>query len=732
MADAGLAATSDIQVTIEDTDDSVRTNPDGSIEIDQPDGGVVVQFNPQAAAEDAAAEDPEKFYENLADKIEDSALRVIGEALFEAVQADDQSRKNTLEVYNRGLDLLGLELRDPGTSVGGDSSSAIDGMSTVTNPLLLEACLKGWANAQAELLPADGPCKIDNEGLSPSARADTLADAFEKGMNHYLTVTAREYVPDTSQMLLWGTYFRGSGFKKVFRCPLRRRPVSDSVPAADLIVSDTTKDLGACERITHQIPMRQSVMKRMIHAGAYRDVALTAPPPDINIIDEKIAAIQGTQVRNERPEDDPYILWEIQCELDLDQFAPKDFKGSGVALPYLVTLDKDTHAILAIRRDWKPEDDQCERKRMYVRYPYVPGPGFYGTGLLNILGNSSAAMTAAWREALDAGMYANFPAFLIAKLAGRQNSSDFRAGPAQGIPIDTNGMPIRDAVMELPYQDVTAGLMTMIDKVSQQAKETAGMPDIPVGEGTANIPVGTMLSLIEQATKVMAAAHKGMHTAQSDELQMLADLFREDPEAFWRWNKKQRNFWDEQTLLTALNTYTLVPKSDPNIPSHVHRLQRAVALVQLCDSPSLGPLMDKAETLKRVLRAMKEDENGLISPPAPADPANDPKVIEAKAKDKAATGKILDAKAKGESVQVRAAEVGLKGQQQQQAIHAEGQFKAVDLAKEMIKNRGENKRQDRQFALDTSKHVVDTAATVHEAAMRQHEVMNPPKPKGES
>lgn len=731
MADAGLAA-ENIEVLVEEEDNSVRRNADGSIEIDQPDGGVIIQFDPKDDDdEDGDGDvDLDKFYENLAIKMDNTRLLVIGNELCEAVQADDRSRANTLAIHARGLDLLGIELKDPSTSVGGDSSSAIDGMSTVTSPLLLEACLKGWANAQAELLPAEGPCKVDNVGLTPNQQKDDLADALELGMNTYLTDVAKEYVPDTSQMLLWGVYFRGAGFKKVFRCPLRRRPVSDSVSSQNLIVSDTTKDLAACARITHEIPMRTSVLKRMQLAGAYRDITLTQPTATSDAVDEKIANIQGTNPHNERPEDEPYTIWEIQCELDLPEYAPAKFKGKGIPLPYLVTLDKDTQEILAIRRDWRPEDEESERKRMYVKYPYVPGPGFYGTGLLNILGNSSAAMTAAWREALDAGMYASFPAFLIAKLAGRQNSSDFRAGPAQGIPIDTNGLPISDVVMGMPYKDVTAGLMAMIDKITSAAKEAGGSPDIPVGEGTANIPVGTMLSLIEQATKVMAAAHKGMHTAQSEELQMIADLFREDPEAFWRWNKKQRNYWDEQLLLTALNTYSLIPKSDPNIPSHIHRLQKAVALVQLCDSPSLGPLMNKEEALKRVLRSMKEDDNGLIAaPPAPSDPANDPKVIEAKAKDKAADGKILDAKAKMGSNEVRAADIAQRGAVAQEKLKTEGALKSVDMAQAILKTSAERRNADRSHGLETSKHNLNVGVAAHDAAIKTHEALKPEKPK---
>ena len=251
----------------------------------------------------------------------------------------------------------------------------------------------------------------------------------------------------------------------------------------------------------------------------------------------------------DRPEDQPYTVWEIQCELDLPEFAPTAYRNEGIALPYLVTMDKDSREILAIRRDWKPEDEDCNRKKMYVKYPYVPGPGFYGTGLASILGNSTDAMTAAWRLMLDAGMYANFPAFIVDKLAGRQLTSDFRLSPGTATEIETAGRDIASVVKELPYKDVTPGLMKLVESITQQSKAVGGAPDIPVGEGMSNVPVGTMLAHIEQATQVMAAAHKGQHRAMDEELSMLVDLFKETPEAFWRGNKDAKNFWNVQKLL---------------------------------------------------------------------------------------------------------------------------------------------------------------------------------------
>ena len=225
MAGSAPALDDDIRVVVEEDDNSVRTEPDGSVVIDQPGGGVVVQLHPQASP-DEDNKDPAKFYHNIADKIGDGPLSVIAEELFEAVSADDSSRSEWLSDRAERMALLGLKSEDPRA---GDGSSAVDGQSVVTNPLLLDAMLRGWANAQAELLPAEGPCKIANYNPLPGQDDDTLAEAFQRDMNYFLTTTATEFGPETSHMLLWGCYFGGSGFKKVYTHPLKRRPCSDGM-----------------------------------------------------------------------------------------------------------------------------------------------------------------------------------------------------------------------------------------------------------------------------------------------------------------------------------------------------------------------------------------------------------------------------------------------------------------------------------------------------------------------
>jgi hypothetical protein len=698
-----------LQVEIIQDDDTARVDPEtGTIETPTGDGGVVVQLN---ARPPQKADDEDKFYANLALKMSPEELAKIANDLFDAIEADDRSRQGSLEIYKRALDLTGLKLAEPRAAV--DSAAGTDGMSSVVNPLMLEHTLKGWANAEAELLPANGPVKVKDDGDETVDR-DELAEAYERGMNHYLTVTAPEYYPDTSHMLLWGTHLRGSGFKKVYRCPLRRRPVSESVGAEDLIVSDTMKDLRSCARITHQIPMRPSVMKRMIHAGAYRDATLTQPTSQPNQVDEAVGAIQKTGVIRQRPEDEPYTIWESQCELDLAEFAPSEFKNTDIPMPFLVTMDKDSREILAIRRDWDEDDSQAQRIRMYVRYPYVPGPGFYGTGLLNILGNCSAAMTAAWRISLDCGMFANFPGGLIDKGATRQNSNIQRPGPGEFAPVDAGGKDIRAVIMAMPYKDVSAGMLALMDKIKAQADAAGAAPTIPVGEGLANVPVGTMLAAVEQATKVMSAAFKGMHTAQSEEIQLLVDLFRAHPEDFWRNNKDQPDYWTKEKLYQAITDYNLVPVSDPNVPSHIHRVAKGVALSQIFAIPQFGAKMDADETLRRILRAIKEDPRGLIIPPeaqaaAAASAPPDPKMIEAQAKITTAQTNQLTATTKAQTAQQEAA---LKPQE----LQTERDIAASHLQAESIIHGSDSAKIEHEQAMERAQHGLNVQQAAGEHA----------------
>lgn len=722
----------DIRVIVEgEADDSVRVTPTGT-EIDQPDGSVIVQLGPPTP-QGQGEEDPKQFYRNLVEEIDkpnDGRLSVICEELLEQIQADDVSRQEMLDIRARGIGLLGLKLEQPQSSAADSGTDAGNGMSVVVNPLLAENCLRAWANAQSELLPADGPCKVEDFDPNEPEANQQLAEDFERDMNFYLTDIATEYAPDTSHMLLWGTVFGGSGIKKVSRNPLLQRPSSESVDVKDFIVSDTTKDLRSCERLTHRIEMRPSVMKRLQMKGFYRNIDLAPPTaPEVNAVDQKVAGIQGTSsTPQRRPEDQPYTLYETQCELLLPEFSPKAFAKNQIPLPFLVTIEKDSRVILSVRRDWKPEDEDCKRRQMYVKYPYVPGPGFYGTGLLNILGNSSAALTAAWREALDAGMYANFPGGLVAELNARQNSSVLRPAPGQFTPVKIPpNRSIKDAVMGMPYKDVTPGLMALIDKITAAAEKAGGAVEIPVKEGVKDIPVGTMLAYIEQASQIIAAAHKGMHRAQSEELTLIADLFREDPESFWRGNVKFRNQWTEQRLFLALKVCTLVPKSDPNVPSHVHRIMKATALVQLLEIAPFAPLLDAAGILDRVLNVMKEDPKGIRkAPPAPSTKPSPDEIT--------AAAKIKDANTKEQKVQVDAAKVATDAQNRERELAGEERVETLRLAQTSIAHAADNSKAVADHTHKAAQHGLAVAQAVHDAtldhanlALDAHQAANAPQ-----
>lgn len=451
---------------------------------------------------------------------------------------------------------------------------------------------------------------------------DDLANALEKDMNHYLTVTATEYVPDTDRMLFY-VGFGGDGFKKVFNCPLRRRPVSESVDAEDLIVANSATDLQNCGRVTHKIKMRKSVLRRMQLLGAYRDIEIGMPTsPQPTPVDEKKAEIDGTRVFTRRPKDEDYTIYECYCELDLDEYAPKQFKGEGIPLPYRVTIEKDSRQVLSVIRNWDEKDEQCLAKRFFVQFPFIRGLGFYGLGYIHLLGNITNTLTAGWRETIDAGMFANFPGFLYAKGVGRQLTNQFRIPPGGGVAIDLGAQQdIRAAIMPLPYRDAGAGFTSFLQSVTEEGQRLAATAEINVGEGKQDAPVGTTLALIEQATKTLDAAHKRLHDSQAQEFMLLKERFKEDPEAFWRFNKNPARRWEVNQFIQALENHNLIPVADPNNPTSLHRAAKATLIKQLAvQSPQLYNVREVDE---KILRMSGIDPEGIFNeqpPPPPPDP----------------------------------------------------------------------------------------------------------------
>ena len=526
-------------------------------------------------------DEPEGWYDNLAKEIEDLELSRISDELLRGIEADISTRSDWIEDRAQGLKLLGLKIELPGVQ-GSSDGAPVEGMSKVRHPLLLEAVLRFQANARSELLPTDGPVKIRDDSNNSGAELDKLASALEKDMNHYLTVTATEYYPDTDRMLFM-VGFGGDGFKKVYFCPLRNRPVSESIDAEDLIVNNSATDLENSRRITHRIMMKPSVVKRMQIIGAYRDIPLSEPgAPSLNAAQEERNAQQGVSNTVMNHEDRDREIYECYCELDIKGFEHLwKKKPSGLEVPYRVTVDVSSRQILSIVRNYEEGEELPTARKVFVKYPFVPGLGFYDIGLLHILGNTTNAVTAAWRELLDAGMFAAFPGFLMADQGARQNTNIFRVPPGGSATVKTNGMKISDAIMPLPYKEPSSALMQMSENISQYGQRVGGTAELAVGEGRQDAPVGTTLAMIDQATKVLNSVHKRLHAAQAEEFQLLKECFRENPESFWQRNNAPAYPWDQETFLKALESFYLIPQADPNTASHTQRMMKTVALIQL-------------------------------------------------------------------------------------------------------------------------------------------------------
>jgi hypothetical protein len=594
----------DVEIGEADGDAAEHLDADGNLlSITFPDGSIEINLNGALGAERTDLPPP-GWFENLCERIGPMILGLISESIMRGIEEDEDSRKGWLEDRANGIKLLGLKLNVPG--VGGSVEGApVEGMSTVRHPLLAQGVLNFQANARSEMLPTDGPAKIRDDSNNVTPDEDDLAEALEKDLNHYLTVTAKEYYPDTDRMLI-PLSLGGTSFKKVYYCPIRQRPVSETVDATDLIVNDSVTDLQNAKRVTHRIMMPPNTVKRMQILGVYRDVPLSTPQEiDLNAVDREVKEQQGiSQSGSFNPDDRDREIYECYCELNIPGLEHKK-KGAatGLEVPYRVTIDKTSRQILALVRDYnKDTEDLPERRQTFVKYTFIPGFGFWDIGYLNILGNTTNALTAAWRECLDAGMFASFPGFLMSDAGGRQNTNIFRIPPGGGQVVKTGGAKIGDAVMPLPYKDASPGLLKLIELMDGLGQRMAGVATLQVGEGKADMPVGTILAIIEQSTKVENAIHKRMHAAQAEELQLLVECFREHPESFWQRNKRPARKWDQDLFLRAINTYDLIPQADPNTSSHTQRIMKAVALKQLAQLNP--PQYDMAKIDAKVMKTI--------------------------------------------------------------------------------------------------------------------------------
>lgn len=655
--------------------DDISIDPSkNALEVQLPDGSVTINLGGVVKRDRES-----KFGDNLAEDLSEAELGAIADEILRGVQSDEESRTEWLATRTAAIEMLGFKLEKPGSGTAGEPA----GISKVRHPVIAEAVIRGQATARSELLPTDGPVKVRNDDPNATLPSDTLANALQKDMNHWMTTTASEYYPDTDRMLFW-IYLGGCGFKKVYHDPIRNRPVSESVDAENIIVSNAAIDIKSAPRVTHRFFMRKSTLKRMQILEAYRDIDIEDPAQaqkgPVDQAKESVAGVRTNQ--SNEPNDREYEMFEVYCELDIPGFEHKGKNGKpdGLAVPYRVTIEKNSQQILEIRRNWEEGDALCMPKVCIVKFPFLPSFGFYDIGLAQILGNLAMALTAGVREGLDAGMFANFPGGLVSKQGTRQNTIDMRVSPGQLFPVDTGGGPIKDAVMSLPYKEMGPGMMSLIQYLADTAQRLGGAANVQVGEGRQDAPVGTTIALIEQAVKPMDAVHKRLVHAQGEELKLLVNLFREDPEAFYRDRKlPSRKPWNEAEFIKALQDYDLVPAADPNTSSSIQRIAKAQAVYQLAkDNPNA---FDQREVYQYVLGALGVTMADQLLNNQPAQQQPDLKGQAAMASAQAA---MISAQAKKEQVEADIRNTSMEDENRDLDRQSEERKAAMKLAGDAI------------------------------------------------
>ena len=458
-------------------------NPD-SISMETDDGGVIIDFE-GSLAENLMGPDHDS---NLAEFIEESELESMASDLVSDFESDRESRSDWARAYVKGLDLLGMKIED--------RQQPWAGASGVFHPVLTESVVRFQAQAMGELFPAGGPVRSKIMGKMTPEKADQ-ANRVQNEMNYLLTEEMTEYRDELEQML-FKLPLAGSAFKKVYYDPLMDRPCAVFVPSEEFVVSYGATDLMTCPRYTHVMKKSENEIRELQVAGFYRDVELPAPSPDFSDIQEKYDELDGESAVIE--DDDRHTILEMHVTINMpDEFDDPD----GIARPYVVTIDKSSREILSIRKNWY-EDDQRKKKRLhFVHYRYLPGLGFYGTGLIHLIGGLAKSATSILRQLVDAGTLSNLPAGLKAR-GLRIKGDDTPLMPGEFRDVDVPGGAIRDSITFIPYKEPSSVLYSLLGNIVEEGRRIGSVADIQVGDTNAQAPVGTTLALMERSMKVMS------------------------------------------------------------------------------------------------------------------------------------------------------------------------------------------------------------------------------------
>ena len=542
---------------------SIEQAPPVEIEIEDPES---VKINMDGLEIDIEkAQDDEEFNKNLAEDLTAGELALLSGDLVGDFEADVDSRKDWIQTYVDGLELLGLKIEE--------RSEPWDGACGVYHPILAEAVTKFQSETIMETFPASGPVKGEIVGKETKEKKDAM-ERVVADMNYELTEVMQEYRSEHERML-WGTALSGNGFKKVYVDPGLDRQVSMYVPSEDLVMPYGASNIETAERVTHVMRKTENELKRLQMAGFYLDVELGAPENTLDEVEKKIAEKLGFRAST----DNRYKLLEMHVDLDLPGYEHTDDKGkpTGLALPYVVTIEKGTGTVLAIRRNWDPEDETYQKRQHFVHYPYIPGFGIYAFGLIHLIGGFAKSGTSILRQLVDAGSLANLPGGF--KTRGlRVKGDDTPIAPGEFRDVDVPSGTMKDNIMPLPYKEPSQTLIQLLNQIIDEGRRFAAAGDLKVSDMSANSPVGTTLAILERTLKVMSAIQARMHFAMKNELKLLKSIIADYAPADYSYEPSVGSRKARKSDYSMVN---IIPVSDPNAATMSQKVVQYQAVLQL-------------------------------------------------------------------------------------------------------------------------------------------------------
>ena len=579
-----------------------KKNQQGNIEVTMDEeGGAEIEFDPRAITEEGGRD----HFENLADFLGEQVLEPLGAKMVDQYNEYKESRGDWEDTYRNGLELLGFKYER--------RTEPFRGASGVNHPVLAEAVTQFQAQAYKELLPADGPVRTQIMGTA-TVQKEEQAKRVKDFMNYQIMDQMKEYEPEFDQMLFY-LPLSGSTFKKVYYDSLLGRAVSKFVPADDLIVPYSANSLEDAEAVIHVIKISENELKKQQVNGFYRDIELGQPPVTENQLQDKKLELEGI---SKDGQEDQYTLYEVHTNLDLEGYEDmgEDGEPTGIKLPYVVTVAQAGNKILSIRRNYNPQDPLKKKINYFVQFKFLPGTGFYGFGLIHMIGGLTRTATAALRQLLDAGTLANLPAgFKSRGIRVRDDAQPLQPGEFRD--VDAPGGNIRDQFMTLPFKGPDATLLQLMGIVVQAGQRFAAIADMQVGDMNQQAAVGTTVALLERGSRVMSAIHKRLYVGLKQEFKLLAEVFKTYLPPVYPYDVPGAS--REIKIQDFDERVDILPVADPNIFSQTQRISLAQSQLQLAQSnPRIHNLYQAYRSMYDALGV--KNINSILPPPAPPQP----------------------------------------------------------------------------------------------------------------